>query len=427
MGLLERLLRSWAGRVLLVTASVALLAGANTLELSSALAGRSFGPALDEGAFFLSQLTRWGLWGAIALLGIVPLMQLSGQWSRPQQVLAHLVLALASTWAVGTAWSALRPQLPSPFDFSAMEELRGERPGPPRGEREDRAERGPGPEEQGEEPADRPPRRQGRFDPRRGRGAFGREDDTLDRWLTHGLLLLLCAGGASHLRSEEARRRAAALAIERAQLAGELTTAQLSSLEAQLRPHFLFNALHSVGALMRLGRSEEARTALVTLGDLLRATLDRSREGRSTLADELELCESYLDLERLRHGERLTVRTSCPDEARACEVPPLLLLPLVENAVRHGLERTTDPVEVSLGVELEGGRLQLAVENGGPPFPAEVLAAGQGQGIGLANTRKRIGTLYGARGSMALENPPAGGARVVLDLPCSPGSADASS
>jgi hypothetical protein len=427
MGILERLLRSAAGRILLVATSVTLLAGANTLELSSALAGRSFGPALDEGAFFLSQLTRWGLWGVMALLGIVPLMQLSGRWGRPQQALAHLLLAAASTWTVGAAWSALRPELPSPFDFSALEELRGDRPGPPRGERGDRGERLPSPEEQGEDLGDRPPRRQGRFDPRRGRGAFGREDDTLDRWLTHGLLLLLCAGGASHLRSEEARRRAAALAIERAQLVGELTTAQLASLEAQLRPHFLFNALHSVGALMRLGRSEEARTALVTLGDLLRGTLDRSREGRSTLADELELCESYLDLERLRHGDRLTVTTTCPEEARASEVPPLLLLPLVENAVRHGLERTTEPVEVRIRVSLEDGRLLLAVENDGPPFPPEVLAAGQGQGIGLANTRKRIGTLYGARGSMALENPPSGGARAVLGLPDSRGSRDARS
>ncbi|MDA0947573.1 MAG: histidine kinase, partial [Planctomycetota bacterium] len=272
-----------------------------------------------------------------------------------------------------------------------------------------------------------PPRRQGRFDPRRGRGAFGREDDTLDRWLTHGLLLLLCAGGASHLRSEEARRRASALAIERAQLAGELTTAQLASLEAQLRPHFLFNALHSVGALMRLGRSDEARTALVTLGDLLRGTLDRSREGRSTLADELELCESYLDLDRYIAFNRLAVTTTCPEEARTCEVPPLLLLPLVENAVRHGLERTTQPVEVRLRVDLADGHLQLIVENDGPPLPPEVLQAGQGQGIGLANTRKRIGTLYGARGSMTLENPPSGGARVVLGLPCSQGAHDPSS
>ena len=235
--------------------------------------------------------------------------------------------------------------------------------------------------------------------------------------MTHALLLLVCAGAASHLRSEEARRQAASLALERAELSSELTSAQLASLEAQLRPHFLFNALHSVGALMRLDRSEEARTALVTLGDLLRGTLDRSRTGRSSLHDELELCTSYLDLERLRHGERLTCSSACPKELRALEVPPLILLPLVENAIRHGLEQTVEAVEVRILARREGSSLELVVENDGAAFPEDVLRAGEGAGIGLANTRKRLGTLYGERGSMALENPATGGARVVLRLP----------
>ena len=235
--------------------------------------------------------------------------------------------------------------------------------------------------------------------------------------MTHALLLLVCAGAASHLRSEEARRQAASLALERAELSSELTSAQLASLEAQLRPHFLFNALHSVGALMRLDRSEEARTALVTLGDLLRGTLDRSRTGHSSLHDELELCTSYLDLERLRHGERLTCSSACPEELRGLEVPPLILLPLVENAVRHGLEQTVEPVEVRIHARREGSSLELVVENDGVAFPEDVLRAGEGAGIGLANTRKRLGTLYGERGSMALENPATGGARVVLRLP----------
>ena len=477
-GLLERLLRSWAGRTLLVGLGVLALAGANTLELSNALGGRRFGPAFDESAFLLSQLVRWGLWGVVVLLGIVPVMQAGGRWPLPMRALSHVALAAFATWGVGASWDALRPLMPPALSFADDEGPgREERPRRPReaevdpgaadtdapsagsevrrvepeasffgnvepeasapGNAEPEAstpgiveppveegiEPGPASEPrraQGlpEEEADgRRPRRPGRFDPRRARGGLGREDVPLRRWVTHALLLLVCAGAASHLRSEEARRQAASLALERAELSSELTSAQLASLEAQLRPHFLFNALHSVGALMRLDRSEEARTALVTLGDLLRGTLDRSRTGRSSLHDELELCTSYLDLVRLRHGERLTCSSACPEELRGLEVPPLILLPLVENAIRHGLEQTVEPVEVRIHARREGSSLELVVENDGVAFPEDVLRAGEGAGIGLANTRKRLGTLYGERGSMALENPAAGGARVVLRLP----------
>ena len=477
-GLLERLLRSWAGRTLLVGLGVLALAGANTLELSNALGGRRFGPAFDESAFLLSQLVRWGLWGVVVLLGIVPVMQAGGRWPLPIRALSHVALAAVATWGVGASWDALRPLMPPALSFADDEGPgREERPRRPReaevdpgaadtdapstgseGRRVEPGASAPGnvepeasvpgeaapevsppgdvepPVEEGVEPgpaseprraqglpeeeADgRRPRRPGRFDPRRARGGLGREDVPLRRWVTHALLLLVCAGAASHLRSEEARRQAASLALERAELSSELTSAQLASLEAQLRPHFLFNALHSVGALMRLDRSEEARTALVTLGDLLRGTLDRSRTGRSSLHDELELCTSYLDLERLRHGERLTCSSACSEELRGLEVPPLILLPLVENAVRHGLEQTVEPVEVRIHARREGSSLELVVENDGVPFPEDVLRAGEGAGIGLANTRKRLGTLYGERGSMALENPAAGGARVVLRLP----------
>ena len=477
-GLLERLLRSWAGRTLLVGLGVLALAGANTLELSNALGGRRFGPAFDESAFLLSQLVRWGLWGVVVLLGIVPVMQAGGRWPLPIRALSHVALAAVATWGVGAGWDALRPLMPPALSFaddegpgreerprrpreaevdpgataidapsSASEERRVEPKASDPGNVEPKASDpgnveaeasargdleapvegrvGPGPtseprraQDSPEDEADgRRPRRTGRFDPRRGRGGLGREDVPLRRWVTHALLLLVCAGAASHLRSEEARRQAASLALERAELSSELTSAQLASLEAQLRPHFLFNALHSVGALMRLDRSEEARTALVTLGDLLRGTLDRSRTGHSSLHDELELCTSYLDLERLRHGERLTCSSACPEELRGLEVPPLILLPLVENAIRHGLEQTVQPVEVRIHARREGSSLELVVENDGVAFPEDVLRAGEGAGIGLANTRKRLGTLYGERGSMALENPDIGGARVVLRLP----------
>jgi LytS/YehU family sensor histidine kinase len=233
--------------------------------------------------------------------------------------------------------------------------------------------------------------------------------------------LLLCGAGASYLRSQRNRRQTARLALEHASLAAELGEARLSALESQLRPHFLFNALHSVGALVGAKRNTEARTALVTLGDLLRVTLDRSTGGQSSLDEEADLCRSYLDLEQLRYGDRIVGRITIPADLKTKAVPPLILLPLMENCVRHVVNNTSEPIEIHLEATSDAEDLILDVTCSGGSFGDDILKLGQGQGIGLANTRARLAAAFGTRASMNLENLAQGdtpaGTRVRLRLP----------
>jgi hypothetical protein len=427
---LERLLLSWSGRWLLALIAVLLFAGANTLEFRGLFAS-SRNPELlkmfNWQAFWLSQSIRWGLWTLVALLGIVPLMSLAARWSGGKQFAAHGVLALGAAWSVGLAWNSIRPELPKSIDFEQFIALR-------QGQREQMRTT---PQEGGDDGTNterrRPEdRRQGvrrgeerrpRSDRGPGRSFAGRDqsDGLLDRLLTHAFLLLLCGAGASYLRSQRNRRQTARLALEHASLAAELGEARLSALESQLRPHFLFNALHSVGALVGAKRNTEARTALVTLGDLLRVTLDRSTGGQSSLDEEADLCRSYLDLEQLRYGDRIVGRITIPADLKTKAVPPLILLPLMENCVRHVVNNTSEPIEIHLEATSDAEDLILDVTCSGGSFGDDILKLGQGQGIGLANTRARLAAAFGTRASMNLENLAQGdtpaGTRVRLRLP----------
>ena len=438
-GRLERLLLSWSGRWLLALVAVLLFAGANTLEFRGLFAS-SRNPELlkmfNWQAFWLSQSIRWGLWALIALIGIVPLMSLAARWSAGKQLAAHGVLALGAAWSVGLAWNSIRPELPPSIDFEQLMALRQEqreqmRTAPQEGPDEGTDEERRRPEDRrqglrrGEERRPRSERGAGRnpldADRRRGFGGRNQSDGLLDRLLTHAFLLLLCGAGASYLRSQKNRRQNARLSLEHASLAAELGEARLSALESQLRPHFLFNALHSVGALVGAERNAEARTALVTLGDLLRVTLDRSTEGQSSLDEEADLCRSYLDLEQLRYGDRIVGRITIPPDLKTKIVPPLILLPLVENCVRHVVSKSSEPIEIQLEASSDANDLILDVTCNGGSFEEDILKLGQGQGIGLTNTRARLAAAFGTRASMNLENlshgDTPGGTRVRLRLP----------
>ena len=437
----ERLLRSWSGRVLLALVSVMLFATANTLEFRGLFITSRDPDLFIWEAFWISQSIRWGLWALVALVGIVPLMGLAPRWPLAKQIVAHGALALTAAWCFGLAWDTIRPELPSSIDFEKAMTMRQERrdqdqgssegsaaqaplspeesPPPSAGRREDerrqRGERAGGERDGGERSA----RSRGPmgFDRRMERGPRNQSAGLLDRLLTHAFLLLLCGAGASYLRSQDTRRRVAKLSLERATLEAELGEARLSALESQLRPHFLFNALHSVGALVGAERNTEARAALVTLGDLLRLTLDRSSDGHSTLAQERDLCRSYLDLEKMRYGERLESTVKIPQSQENRSVPPLILLPLVENCVRHAVSKSSETVTIQLEASEAGEQLRLDVTCSQGSFPSDVLAQGHGEGIGLANTRARLAAALGDTAQMQLENLPGGGTRVRLCLP----------
>ena len=186
-----------------------------------------------------------------------------------------------------------------------------------------------------------------------------------------------------------------------ARLAGELATAQLEALTAQLQPHFLFNTLHGVTALMRRD-PDAAETMLVRLGDLLRRTLDRGDAPEIPLRAELELLQHYVDIQQVRFGDRLTVSVDADPALRDALVPRFLLQPLVENALQHGIGRRAGPGRVSIRARERtngaGRALELNVTDDGPGLDNGRLR----EGVGLGNTRRRLAVLYGEAAGLEL-------------------------
>jgi hypothetical protein len=181
-----------------------------------------------------------------------------------------------------------------------------------------------------------------------------------------------------------------------ARLEVSLSEARLHALELQIRPHFLFNTLSSISALVRISRQREAVTMIAGLSELLRYSLDHAGAQRVALAAELAITERYLEIERLRFPDRMAFEIDVADELRGAAVPTLLLQPLAENAVRHGIARSAGPGRVAIRGYRAGGRLCIDVLNTG------TLATGYRAGVGLRNTMDRLRHLYGADHSFEL-------------------------
>ena len=191
---------------------------------------------------------------------------------------------------------------------------------------------------------------------------------------------------------------------DRLHLRAALAESRTRALEYQLNPHFLFNALNTVRALIR-AEPDEARRAVTLLSGLLRRTLVAGRETLHSLDAELALVETYLDLETLRFEERLRVRVEASEEARRVRVPALLVQTLVENAVKHGVARHRAGGEISVTAEVEGGRLRIVVSNPTAPTPT-ASAMPDGTGTGLANARERLALLFGEAAALSLDVGP---------------------
>lgn len=217
-----------------------------------------------------------------------------------------------------------------------------------------------------------------------------------------------------YLRWRAEQREAAELKLANAQVETRLVRANLDALKMQLHPHFLFNALNSITALIRRGQTEEAEEGVAKLGNLLRRALDHKQDQFVTLADELEFLEHYFAIERIRFRDRLLVDLAAGPECRAARLPSLLLQPLVENAMKHGFSRATGARQLRLHAWRDADRLHLELYNDGPPLPAGFN--GVGAGIGLRNTRARLQMLYGASAELRLLNSP-GGVTAIVTLP----------
>ncbi|MBE9608633.1 sensor histidine kinase [Chitinilyticum piscinae] len=205
-----------------------------------------------------------------------------------------------------------------------------------------------------------------------------------------------------------------ALAIEQ-QRAAELkqaeTAAQLAMLQAQIEPHFLFNTLANVQSLIDRDPAL-ARIMLEHLNDYLRATLGRTRSARTTLGDEVALLEALLGIIGIRLGERLRYQIDVPDHLRDASLPPLLLQPLVENAIEHGIEPALAGGTITVQAREDNGLLRLSVTDTGIG-----LSPAPGQGVGLANIRERLANLYGTAGQLQLFGNAPSGVRAELQVP----------
>jgi len=210
----------------------------------------------------------------------------------------------------------------------------------------------------------------------------------------------------------EVRRRAAAEAALRA----NLTEARLQALRQQLGPHFLFNVLNTIGMLVRRGMQEDATAMLADLSELLRFLLKSEGSHVVSLRAELEILRRYLALEQVRFHDRLTTTVDVPEDILEARVPSLILQPLVENAIRHGIGELETPGRVTIRVRREGIELVLEVEDsGGTKNPERALATGSG--VGLGNTRARLRTLYGDRSSLDLSPAANGGSTAIIRIP----------
>ncbi len=202
---------------------------------------------------------------------------------------------------------------------------------------------------------------------------------------TYGLILSL-------IFAFDYYRRFQAEQMKSAELKAQLANSQLQTLKMQLHPHFLFNTLNSISALIH----EDARAAdkmVARLGDFLRLTLENSGEQEVQLKKELDFLNRYLEIESVRFEDRLSVKTDVEPETLAASVPNLILQPIIENAIRHGISRQPEPGQISITTRRAGEKLVIEIEDNGPGLNPAVKAKNNGKsGIGLANTRARSQT-----------------------------------
>ena len=208
------------------------------------------------------------------------------------------------------------------------------------------------------------------------------------------------------LDAEVKQRRLTEMESERRQM-----EAQLKMLQAQIEPHFLFNTLANVSSLID-SDPVLAKTLLERLNDWLRIALVRARSEQATLGDELEMLENYLQILKIRFGERLRWSVDVAEDAKRLAFPPMLLQPLVENAVRHGIEPKIGGGEIAIRTNSDKTTLCIEVSDSGVG-----LIGDEGGGAGLVNVRARLAALFGDAGQLLLENNTHGGVTATLELP----------
>jgi two-component system, LytTR family, sensor kinase len=232
----------------------------------------------------------------------------------------------------------------------------------------------------------------------------------LDRWLLIYGVIVLSSHAFNYYRSFRKGE------LNAAQLRTQLAQAQLEALKMQLHPHFLFNTLHSISALLNQD-VEAARTMISRLGDFLRMTLENAGTQEVPLQQEIEFLNGYLEIERIRFQDRLTTNVDIDPAVLDVSVPNLILQPIVENAMRHAVATTSNLGRIEIIATARNGMLRIEVKDNGPGLPLVPAPGNLKQGVGLANTRARLERLYGSNHLFELANEPTGGFVVTLEIP----------
>jgi two-component system LytT family sensor kinase len=213
-------------------------------------------------------------------------------------------------------------------------------------------------------------------------------------------------------------RRLRVSELEQSALKAQLVQAQLKALKMQLHPHFLFNTLHSISSLI-LEDPPKANAMIARLGDFLRLTLEHSEEQLVSLKEEAEFLRCYLEIEQVRFGDRLTVDFRIEPATLSAHVPHMILQPVVENAIQHGIAPRITSGHVRIEAKRHDGLLRLEVEDNGPGITTGSHAV-EPHGLGLSNVRARLTQIYGAASSFEMTNGSKGGLTVVISLPFQP-------
>ena len=245
-----------------------------------------------------------------------------------------------------------------------------------------------------------------------GLGPYDYGDMSVRYWMemandlaAYAILVMLIVG-------YDALRAARAREIAQAELRAALARAQVENLERRLHPHFLFNALNTISSIMYEDPAAADRM-IAGLSDLLRRALRTGEAQEVPLVEELALLDGYLDIMRARFEERLHVTLEIDDDTKGAFVPPLLLQPLIENAIRHGADPSSHRVHAALRVRRDGVALRLEVRDHG----RGLCGAKPAEGIGISTTARRLASLYGDDHRFAFEDADGGGLRVTIELP----------
>jgi two-component system, LytTR family, sensor kinase len=210
----------------------------------------------------------------------------------------------------------------------------------------------------------------------------------------------------------ESKDRLAMQQTETARLNEELSRAQLEALRKQIEPHFLFNTLNAVAGLVREQKNDAAVDMIAELSEFLRGVLKESNRQEMTLGEELDFTQRYLNIQKLRFADRLQLSVDVPPELEQAQVPSLILQPMVENAIKHGIAQRAQGGAIRIAASRSNGMLTLSVYNDGPFLPET-----QFSGIGTANVRTRLQSLYGTAFELRMQNHPPSGVQVSISLP----------